>query len=150
MLRWTTKLNVTGTRLAEMAAVHAVTDVTGFGLAGHLLEICRGSRVAATVEFSRLPLIAEAVGHLKAGIVTGASSRNWSSYGEAVDLAPTLEEWQQKMVTDPQTSGGLLVACAADAADAVLEAFRADGFEQAAAIGYMNGGSTATPRLAVI
>jgi len=147
MIRWTTKLNVTGTRLAEMAGVHAVTDVTGFGLAGHLLEICRGSGLTGTVEFDRLPLIGEAVTHVKAGIATGASMRNWDSYSEAVDLAPGLEEWQHKMVTDPQTSGGLLVACTAECADEVLAAFRADGFDQAAVIGHFSGGP---PRLTFI
>jgi len=140
MVRWTTMLNITGTQLAQMAGVHAVTDVTGFGLAGHLLEICRGSKLAARVEFARLPLIVEAVKHLKAGISTGASSRNWSSYGDAVLLAPTLEEWQQKMVTDPQTSGGLLVACAPDSVDEVLAAFWKDGFDQAAVIGTLEAG----------
>jgi selenide,water dikinase len=146
MIRWTTALNVTGTQLAEMAGVHAVTDVTGFGLAGHLLEICRGSGLAATVEFGRLPLLAEAVTHVRAGIATGASSRNWASYGDEVALAATIAQWQQTIVTDPQTSGGLLVACAADSADRVLEAFRADGFTQAAVIGQMTAGM---PRLAV-
>jgi selenide,water dikinase len=147
MLRWTTALNVTGTHLAEMPGVHAVTDVTGFGLAGHLLEMCHGSQLAATVEFACLPLVAEAVAHVRAGIATGASSRNWTSYGVEVDLAPGIEEWQQKLVTDPQTSGGLLVACAAECADDVLAAFRADGFDQAAVIGRMAAGA---PRLTVI
>ncbi len=95
MLRWTTTLNVTGVKLAKMPGVHAVTDVTGFGLAGHLLEICRGSQLAAQVEFNRLPLIEEAVTHVRAGISTGASSRNWSSYGASVQFGPALEEWQQ-------------------------------------------------------
>lgn len=140
MLRWTTKLNVTGTKLASMPGVHAVTDVTGFGLAGHLLEICRGSRLAGRVEFNRLPLIDEAVRHVRAGISTGASSRNWASYGAAVELAPGLEEWQQKIVTDPQTSGGLLVACAPESVDEVLAAFHADGFAQAARIGTLAAG----------
>jgi selenide,water dikinase len=147
MLRWTTMLNVTGARLAQMPGVHAVTDVTGFGLAGHLLEICRGSQLAARVEFARLPLIDEAVRHVRAGIATGASSRNWASYGDAVSLAPTLEEWQQKIVTDPQTSGGLLVACAPQSADEVLAAFRADGFGQAAVVGTLAAGA---PRIEVV
>ncbi|MCX8018111.1 MAG: selenide, water dikinase SelD [Rhodocyclaceae bacterium] len=141
MLRWTTKLNVTGKRLAAMPGVHALTDVTGFGLAGHLLEICRASGLAATVEFARLPLIEEALRHLQAGIATGASARNWMSYGEAVSLAPTFAEWQQKMLTDPQTSGGLLVACASECADEVLAAFQADGFAQAAVIGRCEAGA---------
>jgi selenide,water dikinase len=141
MVRWTTMLNVTGARLAAMPGVHAVTDVTGFGFAGHLLEICRGSHLAAEVEFARLPLIDEAVRHVRAGIATGASARNWTSYGEAVELAPGLEEWQQKMLTDPQTSGGLLVACAPESVETVLAAFRADGFDQAAPVGGLAAGA---------
>lgn len=145
MMRWTTKLNVTGAQLTQMDGVHAVTDVTGFGLAGHLLEICRGSKLAATVEFDRLPMLAEAVQHVQAGIATGASTRNWSGYGESVAIGGA--EWRQKMITDPQTSGGLLVACAPECADEVLAAFRADGFDQAAVIGRMAAGE---PKLTVI
>ena len=141
MLRTTTQLNVTGAALSLMDGVHAVTDVTGFGLAGHLLEICRGSRLAATVEFARLPLIGEAVRHVQAGISTGASARNWSAYGADVTIGG--EEWRQKMGTDPQTSGGLLVACAPEAVDEVLAAFHADGFEHAAVVGRMAAGAAA-------
>jgi selenide,water dikinase len=144
MMRWTTKLNVTGPALSQMDAVHAMTDVTGFGIAGHLLEICRGSRLTATLEFDKLPLIEEAVRHLQAGIATGASTRNWNGYGADVDIAG--DDWRQKIVTDPQTSGGLLVACAPDAADEVLAAFRADGFDQAAVIGRLAAGA---PRITV-
>lgn len=140
MLRWTTQLNTVGPQLAKMPGVHAVTDVTGFGLAGHLLEICRGSHLAARVEFNRLPLIEEAVTHVRAGIATGASSRNWSSYGPSVQLAPALEEWQQKVMTDPQTSGGLLVACAPESVAEVLAAFHADGFAPATVIGSLAAG----------
>jgi selenide,water dikinase len=140
MVRWTTKLNITGAKLGQMYGVHAVTDVTGFGFAGHLLEICRGSQLTAEVEFSRLPLIAEAVTHVRAGISTGASSRNWTSYGDAVSLAPNLSEWQQKILSDPQTSGGLLVACSRDSVDAVLAAFHADGFAEAAVVGALSAG----------
>ncbi len=147
MVRSTTQLNVTGIQLAQMDGVHAVTDVTGYGFAGHLLEICRGSQLTARVEFDRLPLIEEAVVHVRAGIATGASSRNWVSYGDAVSLAPTIAEWQQKVLTDPQTSGGLLVACAPEIADAVLAAFRADGFATAAVVGSFVAG---VPQLNVV
>jgi len=140
MVHWTTKLNVTGPHLAEMPGVHAVTDVTGFGLAGHLLEICRGSGLAATVEFDRLPLIDEAVRHVQAGAFTGASGRNWASYGDAVELPSGCPEWQQKMLSDPQTSGGLLVACAPEVVGEVLAAFRADGFDRARVIGGFTAG----------
>lgn len=141
MLRWTTQLNIAGLRLAEMPGVHAVTDVTGFGLAGHLLEICRGSGVGATVEFSRLPLIDEALRHVQAGTFTGASGRNWASYGSVVTLPPACAEWQQKILTDPQTSGGLLVACAPESVLEVLAAFAADGCERAAVIGRFEAGA---------
>ncbi len=147
MVRWTSKLNVTGATLADMPGVHAVTDVTGFGLVGHLLEICRGSQLDCAVEFGRLPLIEEAVAHLKAGIATGASARNWASYSESIGLAPNMPEWQQKMVTDPQTSGGLLVACAPDCVDAVLAAFRADDFDRAVVIGRFGDAAGVSPRL---
>ncbi|MGE5465936.1 MAG: selenide, water dikinase SelD [Ignavibacteria bacterium] len=145
MLRWTTKLNVTGPALAQMDGVHAMTDVTGFGLAGHLLEICRGSRLAATLSFERLPLIPEALRHVQAGIATGASTRNWTGYGADVDIGD--DEWRRKIVTDPQTSGGLLVACAPESVDAVLGAFRADGFDSAAVIGNLAAGE---PRVTVV
>jgi selenide,water dikinase len=139
MMRWTTQLNVTGPVLAAMEGVHAMTDVTGFGLAGHLLEICRGSKLAANVEFDQLPLIAEAAQHVQAGIATGASGRNWSCYGKEVSIGGA--EWRQKMITDPQTSGGLLVACAPEVAADVLAAFRADGFDAAAVIGRLAAGA---------
>ena len=147
MVSWTTALNLTGARLAPMAGVHAITDVTGFGLAGHLLEICRGSRVSATVEFDQLPLIEEALKHLKDGIATGASVRNWDSYGKDVVLPAGMAEWQRKMITDPQTSGGLLVVCAPEVADEVLAAFREDGFGRAAVIGRFEAIDGVPPRL---
>jgi selenide,water dikinase len=145
MVKWTTKLNVTGRRLAQMPGVHAVTDITGFGFAGHALELCHGSKLGVTIEFDKLPLIDEAVRHLKAGIATGASTRNWASYSAEVAIGG--EEWRQKMITDPQTSGGLLVACAPEAADEVLAAFRADGFDRAAVVGRIDGGP---PRITVV
>jgi selenide,water dikinase len=144
MIRWTTQLNRAGATLASFDGVHALTDVTGFGLAGHLLEICRGSRLAARVDFARLPLIDEAVRHVQAGIATGASARNWTGYGSEVDIGG--DEWRQKMVSDPQTSGGLLVACAPDCVDEVLRVFREQGCGEAAEIGEM---MTGEPRLTV-
>ncbi|MCL2656347.1 MAG: selenide, water dikinase SelD [Betaproteobacteria bacterium] len=135
MIRHTTQLNRVGARLAELDGVHALTDVTGFGLAGHLLEICRGSRLAAQIRFEALPLIETALGFAREGLATGATSRNWNSYGESILSPASLEAWQRTLLTDPQTSGGLLVSCAPTAVDAVLAAFRADGFNQAAEIG---------------
>lgn len=146
MLRHTTKLNTPGTRLSEMDGVHALTDVTGFGLAGHLLEICRGSKLAAKVRFADLPLIPEAVGFVKEGISTGASTRNWGGYGADVALPDGGEEWQQKLLTDPQTSGGLLVACAPGAEQEVLAELHGAGFAEACAFGSLEAGA---PRLTV-
>ncbi len=131
MIAETTRLNTPGVGLAALDGVHALTDITGFGLAGHLLEICRGANLRAQLEFGRIPLIEEAVVLARAGVATGASTRNWSSYGAAVSLAAGLEDWQQKLLSDPQTSGGLLVACAPECEDEVLELFRREGFAPA-------------------
>lgn len=137
MIRHTTQLNRVGMALSMMDDVHALTDVTGFGLAGHLLEIARGSKLAASVAFDALPLIEQAISLAKDGVVTGASGRNWNGYGADVLTPDRFEAWQRVLVTDPQTSGGLLVACAPECAASVLEAFRADGFGEAAVIGQL-------------
>jgi selenide,water dikinase len=129
MLKWTTRLNTPGQALGAMPAVHALTDVTGFGLAGHLLEMCRGARVAAEVRFDALPIISEALDWVKSGTATGASERNWKSYGREVQLPAGFADWQRKLITDPQTSGGLLVACAAGAVAEVLKAFGGEAKE---------------------
>jgi selenide,water dikinase len=135
MLDWTTRLNTPGLALADMPGVHALTDITGFGLAGHLLEILRGSKLSAEVRFDAVPVIAEALDWAKQGVATGASERNWKGYGAEVSLPADFAEWQRKLLSDPQTSGGLLVSCAADAADSVLAEFRSRGFAEAAVIG---------------
>jgi selenide,water dikinase len=140
MVDWTTRLNTPGRRLAELEAVHALTDVTGFGLAGHLLEICRGSKLAAEVRFDALPVIAEALEWVKQGVATGASERNWSGYGREVALPANFADWKRKLLTDPQTSGGLLVACAAQAEAEVRAVFRGDGFD-ARTIGRLAAGA---------
>jgi len=141
MIDSTTKLNTPGIALAEMPGVHALTDVTGFGLAGHLLEICRGSKLSAAVRLDDLPVIPEAIDWLKQGVATGASDRNWKGYGKDVELPAGAPEWQRKLVTDPQTSGGLLVACAPEAEQAVLAAFEKQGFAQAKVIGRLAAGA---------
>ncbi|HEX6266744.1 MAG TPA: selenide, water dikinase SelD [Burkholderiales bacterium] len=135
MLDWTTRLNTPGEALAELPGVHALTDVTGFGLAGHLLEILRGSKLAGEVRFDALPLIAEALDWARQGVATGASERNWKGYGHEVALPADFPEWKRKLVTDPQTSGGLLVSCAPDSVDPVLAEFTKRGFAEAAVIG---------------
>jgi selenide, water dikinase len=138
MVEWTTKLNTPGEALAAMPEVHALTDVTGFGLAGHLLEICRGSRLSAEVDFSSIPVIGEALDWVKQGVATGASDRNWKGYGHEVQFSG--EEWKRKLLTDPQTSGGLLVACAPEVQENVLRIFRNEGFAQARVIGRLSAG----------
>ena len=146
MLDWTTRLNTTGEALAELPGVHALTDVTGFGLAGHLLEILRGSKLGGEVRFDALPVIPEALEWVKQGVATGASERNWNGYGREVALPRDFPEWKRKLLTDPQTSGGLLVSCAPEAVPAVLQAFQQKGFADARVIGGVYAG---TPRLAV-
>ena len=137
MLRHTTQLNRVGSALGQMDGVHAMTDVTGFGLAGHLLEICRGSGLSARVELAQLPLIASAVQWAREGVATGASGRNWAAYGSDVDWPAGAPEWQRSLCTDPQTSGGLLVSCTESAAPAVLQAFHASEFATACVVGRM-------------
>jgi len=134
MVASATQLNTPGTALGRIDAVHALTDVTGFGLLGHLLEICRGSHVGARLDFGALPLHPGVLELARAGCVTGASSRNWSSYG--AEVGPEgLDQVKRSLLTDPQTSGGLLVACAPEAVSSVLATFRDHGFERAAVIG---------------
>ena len=140
MIASTTKLNTPGIRLGQLDGVNALTDVTGFGLAGHLLEICRGSKLGATIDFATLPIIANALGLAKAGFVTGASERNWAGYGGDISIAMNYGDVERNMLTDPQTSGGLLVACDPSAVDAVLAIFKAEGFDEATVIGEMSSG----------
>jgi selenide,water dikinase len=141
MIDTTTQLNVHGTELSSLAGVHAMTDVTGFGLLGHLLEMCRGSGVAAQVTSGDLPLLPGVKALAQSGMATGASSRNWQSYGKDVELGSHVESWQQALLTDPQTSGGLLVACDPAALQQVEQCFARHGFGRAAVIGRMMTGS---------
>jgi len=136
----TTRVNRPGTELARLPGVHAMTDVTGFGLLGHLLEVCRGSRLGAHVNMSDVPLLRNVRAMAEAGLVTGASARNWASYGDEVRLLPHLESGCRDLLCDPQTSGGLLVACAPDAVADAMEIFASQGFTQAAVIGAMVDG----------
>ena len=140
MLESTTQLNTPGSVLAHMHGVHALTDVTGFALLGHLLEICRGSQLGAELEFDKLPMLPVALELAKQGYAPGASARNWASYGHEVDLPEGMAEWQKNLLCDPQTSGGLMVACAPEAVDDVLDLFRQQGFGYAREIGRMVAG----------
>jgi selenide,water dikinase len=141
MVRWTTKLNTPGIALSALSDVHAMTDVTGFGLAGHLLEICRGSSLTAQVNFDDVPLIPLAAEIAQSGTATGASARNWDGYGSSMLLPEGFDAWKQNMLSDPQTSGGLLIACAPDAAAQVLALLQAQDFGAAAVIGHLVTGA---------
>jgi selenide,water dikinase len=141
MIDTTTRLNTPGIALAELPGVHALTDVTGFGLAGHALELARGAGCTVRIDWHAVPVL-EGVRDLAAlGLVTGASGRNWAGYGAEVRLPNGFADVERALLTDPQTSGGLLVSCAPEAVDEVLAAFRRDGFERAAVIGEVLEGS---------
>ncbi len=139
MLDSTTKLNTPGSALGNIEGVHALTDVTGFGLLGHLLEVCKGSKLAASVQWDKVPLLPNVVNLVQEGYRTGASGRNWSGYANRVDLG-AYGDVQRDLLTDPQTSGGLLVTCRPDASAAVLAEFRKGGFDHATIIGEMTQG----------
>ena len=141
MLATTTQLNHVGMALGKMAGVHAMTDVTGFALLGHLLEMSRGAKLAASVNFDAVPVLSIARQLAEQGYATGAAERNWASYGAEVTLPLGFPDWQRKLLCDPQTSGGLLVACAPEVAAEVLAEFAAAGFLSAGIIGEMGGGS---------
>ncbi|MBK8918554.1 MAG: selenide, water dikinase SelD [Betaproteobacteria bacterium] len=131
----TTQLNTPGPLFACLDGVHAVTDVTGFGLLGHLLEVCKGSGVAAQLRYADLPLLPHAAQLAREGYVTGASGRNWAAYGGSVHLAAALGDSERALLCDPQTSGGLLVACAPEAATEVLSIFLQQGFSHVSTVG---------------
>ena len=140
MIASVTKLNRVGAALGKEAAVSAITDVTGFGILGHGLEMARGSGATLVIERAALPWLSEAEALVQQGFVTGASHRNWASYGAEVDLREGTPDWQRHLLTDPQTSGGLLVSCAPEEADRLLAEIRAAGYPAAARIGRVEAG----------
>ena len=135
MIGSTTLLNRIGADLARHEVVHAMTDVTGFGILGHALEVARGSKVGIELDADAIPFLGRARAWAQAGHVTGASKRNWASYGAEVELPADLPDWVRHLLTDPQTSGGLLVACDAGAAPEILAEIRAGGHPAAAQVG---------------
>ncbi|UMR28732.1 selenide, water dikinase SelD [Massilia sp. MB5] len=141
MIANTTKLNKPGKALSELAGVHALTDVTGFGLLGHLLELARGAGLEARLDMGRIPLLPGVEQLARDGYFTGASGRNWEAYGQDVSLSPAVTPAQHTLLTDPQTSGGLLVSCAPDSVGEVLALFVREGFADAAVIGEMRSGA---------
>ena len=140
MIDTTTRLNRPGAALAAMEGVHAITDVTGFGLLGHALEMARGAGLTAHLRRAALPWLPGVQAYAADGVITGASGRNWASYGASVKLADDVTDVERALLTDPQTSGGLVV-CAPEAAQAVLDLFRSQGFDQAAVVGEMGAGA---------
>ncbi len=142
MLDSTTQLNTPGPDLAALPGVHALTDVTGFGLAGHALEMARGAGREIEIDWARVPLHANVRDLAAQGHVTGASGRNWAGYGAQVALPPGFAAEDRALLTDPQTSGGLLVACEPGSVDEVMAVFQRHGFAQAAPVGRITRAST--------
>lgn len=135
MIAATTQLNTPGTKLGRIDGVHALTDVTGFGILGHLLEIAKASSASAKLDWTSIPLLPGALEFAREGIATGASGRNWTGYGERITLGGTIGDAEKILLTDPQTSGGLLAACAPSVVDEVLKIFRSEGFDHTAVVG---------------
>jgi len=150
MIANTTKLNTPGPELAAIDGVHALTDVTGFGLAGHALEMARGSNTTVRLDMARVPLLPGVRELAAQGMVTGASGRNWAAYGAEVRLADSVQAVDRALLSDPQTSGGLLVACAPEAVEPVLAVFRRHGFAAAADVGEIVAGGSDGIRLQVV
>ena len=135
MIATTTRLNTPGPDLAALAGVHALTDVTGFGLAGHALEMARGAGLDVHIDWSTVPLLEGVQALAQQGFITGASGRNWAGYGAEVVLPEGFSSVDQALLSDPQTSGGLLVSCAPEALTQVMAVFKQHGFEDATVVG---------------
>src|SRR5262245_19280312 len=141
LMATTTLLNRIGAELAQEPAVHAMTDVTGFGLLGHGLEMARGSDLRLIITLADVPMLSQAAALARDRLVTGASHRNWASYGPEVAFITAIEDWQRHILTDPQTSGGLLVSCAAEEAPTLLRRIIAAGHSGARIIGRVEVGT---------
>ena len=141
MIAVTTQLNKPGIDLAAMPGVHALTDITGFGLAGHGLELARGAQLKMQINLSSVPLLPGVLALAEAGVVTGASGRNWDAFGAEITLPASITPGQQALLSDPQTSGGLLVSCIPECEADVLACFAKYGFADARTVGRMVAGS---------
>ena len=150
MIATTTRLNTAGPDLAALEGVHALTDVTGFGLAGHALEMARGAHCDVEVNWSSVPLLDGVEALAQQGFITGASGRNWAGYGAEVVLPEGFSTVDQALLSDPQTSGGLLVSCAPDALPAVMAVFKQHGFAQATVVGKVSQTQGDKPVLRVV
>ena len=140
MIESTTKLNSVGADLAALSEVNALTDVTGFGLCGHMYEFCKGANLAAMIVWDKLPILDTVLDYAQKGYNTGAADRNWDSFCDHVVTPDGMPQWQKNILMDPQTSGGLLVSCPPEAADAVLKTFLDSGFDFASIIGSLSEG----------
>ena len=140
MVETATKLNAVGAELSKLPGVHALTDVTGFGLIGHLLEICHGSNLAGAVNWNDLPILPAARDYAERGYNTGAAGRNWQSFGHDATLPVGISDCQKNLLTDPQTSGGLMLSCTREMTGDVLNIFNSNGFADATKIGQMQDG----------
>ncbi|MEO7026190.1 MAG: selenide, water dikinase SelD [Caulobacteraceae bacterium] len=139
LIETTTRLNAVGPALAALRGVHAITDVTGFGLLGHALEMARGASL--TVDLDADPPVLPGVEALaRAGVRTGASARNWQSYGPEIRGVEGMEPWRRDLLCDPQTSGGLLISVAPEAAEEALALAREEGFANAGFVGAFSDG----------
>jgi selenide, water dikinase len=147
MIASTTLLNRIGQTLGADDDVHGVTDVTGFGLLGHSLEMARGAGVGVQIKWKWTPFLREAESLARSGHITGASGRNWTSYGDQVVLPAGLDDWQRALLTDPQTSGGLLIACAPERAETLRSMIEAAGYPRATIIGSVVAGD---PKVEII
>jgi selenide, water dikinase len=141
LIATTTQLNRIGAQLAKDADVHAITDVTGFGLLGHALEMARGSTVSVIIKAGDVPFLPHARSLAESGCVTGASTRNWASYGANVVLPQSATDWQRNLLTDPQTSGGLLIACAPARASTIQRTIVDAGYPFARIVGRAEAGA---------
>ncbi|MDH5339689.1 MAG: selenide, water dikinase SelD, partial [Rubrivivax sp.] len=149
MIASTTRLNTPGPDLAALDGVHALTDITGFGLAGHALELARGAKAQVSIDWARVPLLPGVRELVAQGFVTGASARNWAGYGADVTLPAGFADEDQVLLTDPQTSGGLLVCCDAAAVGEVMDVFRRHGFATVAEVGEITAAGAAGARVEV-
>lgn len=122
------QLNKVGELLGKVKGVNAMTDVTGFALLGHLVEMAEGSGLSATVEFDKVPVIIEDIkDYIDQKSIPGGTHRNWDSYGEKIGA---ITDFQKALLADPQTSGGLLVAVHENAVDEVIHLLKSNGLEK--------------------
>jgi len=150
MIASTTRLNTPGPDLAALEGVHALTDVTGFGLAGHALEMARGANLDVHLDWPAVPVFDGVRELAAAGFVTGASGRNWAGYGAEVALPLGFGAVDQALLSDPQTSGGLLVSCASSSLAQVMAVFKQHGFAQAGVVGHVAARQAEAPMLRVV